>query len=122
MPLVELHECLESRHNCPVFVNSRYVTFIQKSPTTPYTVVGLIGDDLGCDVVESVREVAERIAAAEDQTLPPSNSWAAQASPPPDAKVLDEVRKPRKARKWHSRKSFKKEAKGDGQKEEFCDE
>lgn len=41
-----------------VYVNPDYVTFIQKNPSSDSTIVGLVGDDLGCDVSETPEQVA----------------------------------------------------------------
>lgn len=139
MPLVELHEEDPKRRNAPVFVNSEFVTFIQKSPTSSGTIVGLVGDDLGCVVRESVAEVAGLVSGANAQpeiTPMPAESpfggpcgkyvlsrivrdygHASDANPEQEkctaGKTVqteaEEVRKPRKARKWHSRKPFSKE-------------
>lgn len=134
MPLVELHEEDEKRRMEPVFINPAFVTFIQKSPTSSGTIIGLVGDDLGCVVHESVKEVARLVLRTEERVElvadPPelsveetnrlkdvvtkwtrSNADTVRTVKPAEPKEADEVRKPRKARKWHSRKPFNKEAK-----------
>ena len=134
MPLVELHEEDPKRKSEPVFVNSSFVTFIQKSPTSPGTIVGLVGDDLGCVVRESVRDVAMMVMDAEGvaKITPQSadkieTDWIQryvrtkvenvenadkQKEPKSEETVAEEkpeTHKARKARKWHSRKPFSKE-------------
>ena len=52
--LVSLHDVKGN----VVYVNPAYVTFIQKNPSTGSTIVGLVGDDLGCDVAETPDQVA----------------------------------------------------------------
>ena len=54
MGLLKLHD----EKGSPVYVNSDYVTSISKSPTSRGTVVGLVGDDLGCDVAETADQIA----------------------------------------------------------------
>ncbi len=130
MAMVELHE-EGSEH--PVFVNPVFVTFVQKSSTSPGSIVGLIGDDLGCVVRESVAEVgrivnaanagielvsmphdamAEDIVKAYEKAHP---GCAVQSESPKERPATEEteVRKPRKVRKWHSRKPFDKESKSE---------
>jgi len=134
--LVELHEEDPKRKNTSVFVNPEFVTFVQKSPTSSGTIVGLVGDDLGCVVRESVSEVARLVSMANAQpevTPMPAESpfggpcgkyvlsritgedvHSSNANPEQEKSTAvqtgsEEVRKPRKARKWHSRKPFNKE-------------
>ena len=54
MPLLKLHD----EKGGPLYVNPDYVTFVSKSPTSRGTVVGLVGDDLGCDVSETADQIA----------------------------------------------------------------
>ena len=134
--LVELHEEDPKRKNTSVFVNPEFVTFVQKSPTSSGTIVGLVGDDLGCVVRESVSEVARLVSVANAQPeitpMPaespfggPCGKYVLSRISGEDGRVSDanpeqvertvgttgpeEVRKQRKARKWHSRKPFSKE-------------
>ena len=130
MPLIELHE--EDRPSEPVFVNPEFVTFVQKSPTSQGAIVGLIGDDLGCVVKESAREVADRVNNFDKIEIVPQpaelhietevdrlrkarpNMYGVVKLKSEGQKTeVDEVRKQRKVRKWHSRKPFNKEAKSE---------
>lgn len=137
MPLVELHEEDPKRKSEPVFVNSSFVTFIQKSPTSPGTIVGLVGDDLGCVVREGVRDVARMVMDAEGVariTPQPADkfetNWIQRyvrtkvenaeksektdkpKEPKPEEPATEEkpeTHKERRIRKWHSRKPFNKD-------------
>jgi len=64
MPLLKLHD----EKGSPVYVNPDYVTFVSKSPTSRGTVVGLVGDDLGCDVAETADQVARMLCSGQDTT------------------------------------------------------
>lgn len=57
--LVRLHE---HGRKIPVFVNPAYVTFVAKSSLKDGgTIIGLVADDLGCEVAESVADTAKLI-------------------------------------------------------------
>lgn len=61
--------CLHTADQGAVYVNPQYVTFVAKSPVKGGgTVVGLIADDLGCEVVESVDEVANLILSMKEES------------------------------------------------------
>lgn len=64
MGLLKLHD----EKGQPVYVNPDYVTFVSKSPTSRGTVVGLVGDDLGCDVAETADQVARMLCPGHDTT------------------------------------------------------
>jgi len=53
MGLLKLHDM----SGMPVVINTDYVTFVQRSTISKGTVVGLMGDDVGCDVREGVDEI-----------------------------------------------------------------
>lgn len=58
MGLLTLHD---DKGN-PVYVHTKWMTFFTKSPTSKGTVVGLVGDDIGCDVVEGASDIASVVA------------------------------------------------------------
>lgn len=63
LKLVCLHE---HARNIPVYVNPAYVTFVAKSSLRDGgTIIGLVADDLGCEVAESVADAAKLIGGEE---------------------------------------------------------
>lgn len=58
MGLLTLHD---DKGN-PVYVHTKWMTFFTKSPASKGTVVGLVGDDIGCDVVEGASDIASVVA------------------------------------------------------------
>lgn len=72
--VVLLHE---RQTGAAIYVNPDYVTFITKSPDrNGGTIVGLVADDIGCEVRESPEEIVDLIGS-------PCTKTAQVAQPPP---------------------------------------
>lgn len=88
--LIQLHD---HELHLPVYVNPSYITFIMKSPVkNGGTIVGVVADDLGCEVDERVEEIAALVAGEK----PPEKTEV----PTVDLRHEDRPKVRRSYRKW----------------------
>lgn len=94
MNLVRL---IEVDRGVPVYVNPDYVTFIQQAMGRKGSLVGLVGDDLGCEVEGSPDRVAAMVCPGLGTQTTNADSTADTAG----AERREIARKPRKPYKHH---------------------